>query len=78
MTSGETYGNRDAADECAALKAYLFGVADMLHNNKTDRTPLRAYGLEKSTHMKAAAKVLRLVALDLVGREEKLRLGELK
>ena len=78
MTSGETHGNNDAADECATIGNLLFRTASLLHDQKTDRTPLKAYGLEKSTHMKAAAKVLRILACDLALRSAALKTGELK
>ena len=78
MTSGETNYNHAAAGECAAIGTLLFRTAGILHDLKTDRTPLRAYGLEKSTHMKAAAKVLRQLSCDLALRADALKKGALK
>ena len=67
--------NVPAANECALIREMLYRTADLLHH-ENGRTPLRAFGLEKSTHMKAAAKVLRSIALSLVEREEGLRGGK--
>ena len=69
--------NESRADECACCKALLDGIADILHNQTTDRSPLQAYGLTQSTHMRAAAKVLRSVATSLRVREMKIREGKL-
>jgi hypothetical protein len=74
MTEPEaTNKTHTAADECAVNADLLFRVASILHDNRTDHTPMMAYGLTKGTHMKAAAKVLRQLALILVGREKQLR-----
>jgi hypothetical protein len=67
----------DAADECASCKALLAGVADILHSPTTGRSPLQAYGLTKTSHMVAAAKVLRHLATALRVRETKIREGKL-
>lgn len=77
-TSGETHYNHPAAEECAIISDLLFRTANILHDLKSDRTPLKAYGLEKSTHMKAAAKVLRLISCDLSLRSKALKDGTLK
>lgn len=65
------------ADECACCKALLDGIADILHNPETEWCPLKAYGLTQSTHMRAAAKVLREVATSLRVREINIREGKL-
>ena len=75
---GQTNYNHAAAEECAAIGDLLFRTASILHDQKTDRTPLKAYGLEKSTHMKAAAKVLRILSCDLALRSAALKTGSLK
>lgn len=66
-----------AADECSSCQKILEGVADILHNRETGHSPLKAYGLTQTTHMKAAAKVLRELATSLRVREIKLREGNL-
>ena len=72
-----TQTTNDAADECASCKALLDGVADILHSPTTGLSPLQAYGLTKTSHMVAAAKVLRHLATAMRVREMKIRDGKL-
>ena len=73
-----------AADECACCQKIMEGVADILHNQTTDRTAAQAYlderpiyGVVGDMEMRAAAKVLRSVATSLRVREMKIREGKL-
>jgi hypothetical protein len=72
------------AEECASCQKIIEGVADVLHNQTTDRTAAQAYLNEKPIYgvvgdmeMRAAAKVLRSIATSLRVREIKLREGKL-
>lgn len=65
------------AEECACTHRLLDCVADILHNQTTDRSPLQAYGLTDGREMRAAAKVLRHLATAVRVREMKIREGKL-
>ena len=47
------------------FKSILNRTADILHSRQTNHCPLRGYGLTVSSQMKAAAKVLRIIACDI-------------
>ena len=74
--SGETHYNHSGAEECTFISDLLFRTAEILHDLKTDRTPLNGYGLNKPVQFKAAAKVLRILSGDLIGRAKTLRKGK--
>ena len=64
------------AEECDCCKALLEGIADILHNQETQRSPIAAYGLTEDCQMRAAAKVLRHIATALIVRRKNILEGK--
>lgn len=64
------------AEECDCCKALLEGIADILHNPETQRSPIAAYGLTEDCQMRAAAKVLRHIATALIVRRKNILEGK--
>ena len=64
------------AEECGCCKALLEGIADILHNQETQRSPIAAYGLTEDCQMRAAAKVLRHIATALIVRKKNILEGK--
>ena len=64
------------AEECDCCKALLEGIADILHNQETQRSPIAAYGLTEDCQMRAAAKVLRHIATALIVRKKNILEGK--
>jgi len=73
-----------AATECAACQTILNGIADLLHNQTTDRTAAQVlkekqilYGLVEEEEQRAAAKCLRAICTHLRVRELRFMEGKL-
>ncbi len=76
--------SESAATECASCQKILEGVADVLHNQTTDRTASQVlkekqvvYGLVDDEEQRAAAKCIRAITTHLRIRELRFREGKL-
>ena len=70
----ETGFREGAAAEAEASYALLMGIAGMLDRKPA---PLRAYGLDKTSHMRAAAKCLREISLMMLERSKQIKEGKI-
>lgn len=63
-----------ASAEAEASYALLMGIAGLLDGK---HLPIRAYGLDKATHMRAAAKCLREIGLMMLERSKQIKEGKI-